>query len=190
MPAACLKRFSLSNDEWMQLHKQFHKLSCFQARSLVDRNNMGSHTDDYEDIEQEMRQHVVIAAMYHKRQCFIDDSFKVLKGYVKNKKDTREFLQLEMLWVKKRTEDGVKQKFGREQEARLQKMIDELVPEGERPDPSNPLRFTEQFITYCKQITWNRIRTLGRNISKQKPIRSGLVSISSYNYLASNGYVE
>ena len=40
------------------------------------------------------------------------------------------------------------------------------------------------FTTYCKNITWNQQKSLGKKITRERCIRSGLTSLSSYDYLA------
>jgi hypothetical protein len=41
-----------------------------------------------------------------------------------------------------------------------------------------------KFLTYCKQILWNATKHLGKKISREKPLRSGQVSLSDHDYLS------
>jgi hypothetical protein len=40
-----------------------------------------------------------------------------------------------------------------------------------------------KFATYCKAITWNAQKSLGKKITREKSIRTGMVSLSEYDYL-------
>jgi len=58
-----------------------------------------------------------------------------------------------------------------------------LVPIKKRPSKKTPLLMDTKFITYCKAITWNAQKALGKKITREKSIRTGMVSLSEYDYL-------
>jgi len=57
--------------------------------------------------------------------------------------------------------------------------------EGERPDRFAPLSIDSKFATYCKAIVWNGQKSMGKKITREKSIRSGMVSLSEFDYLQS-----
>lgn len=185
-PAASLALFKLTDDEWQQIHKNFWKLCRHQAKSLLNMNTKGSHTDDQDDIEQEMYQSMIIAAMYHKRQCFIDSCFNALANNVKDKGLLEIISKLESLWRPEASDElqaTPRRRFGEHQEKTLYRLVNSCLPSALRPSPNTPFKFNEKFERYCKANTWNRIKTLGRKITKERTLRSGMASLSSFNYL-------
>ena len=95
-------------------------------------------------------------------------------------------LELERLW-KDRTKHGAgRQNFGKKEEAALDDWVDKLVPSAIRPNKKAPLQIDRKFITYCKAVIWNKQKSLGKKITREKSIRSGIVSLSEYDYLVSD----
>lgn len=183
-PTKSLSAFRLSSEEWYDLDRKFGKLCRFQAKLLLDKNIRGGHTEDFDDIEQEMRQSMMVAALYTKRQRHIENCFKIA-AMVDLDPETRAAVnELLHLWENKRKHGASRQKFGPPQEAALQKIIDKNVPKRLRPNPDTPLVLDEQFARYCKQITWNRCKTMGKKITKERTIRTGLVSLSQFDFLS------
>jgi len=62
-------------------------------------------------------------------------------------------------------------------------MTTKLVPDADRPDKCRHLRVDNKFATYCKAIAWNCQKNLGKKITRERHIRSGLVSLSQHDYL-------
>ncbi len=81
-----------------------------------------------------------------------------------------------------------KKKFCNDHELMLTELVSKHVPEKLQPKQSDPLEFTEKFLAYCKRISWNRCKALGANVTKNRSVRSGMVSISSFNYMASDNF--
>lgn len=179
------KSFPVTNEEYAKLESLFGDLAQYAAWQLIKKNVKNNHTNEQEDIAQDLRMAMVRAASYYKRQVYLEDCFRVAKIYVyKNSavKDTVE--ELLDLW-KNRTRHGAnKQKFGIKQERILENIISHYVPEIYRPKKDRPLRVDSKFKTYCKAITWNCQKSIGKKITREKVLRSGMVSLSEYNYLA------
>ena len=177
------KNFPISNTEYLILDKKFGQLCYYASWQLIRKNSANNHQFDLEDVSQELMVAVLRAASYYKRQVYIDSSLNVLNN-VKLDRFTRLVLkQLNHLW-KNRTRHGAsRQKFGDHQEAILKKMCNKLLPSDLIPDPQRELIMETKFLTYCKQILWNATKHLGRKISREKPLRSGQVSLSDHDYL-------
>ena len=88
------------------------------------------------------------------------------------------------LWKNKTRHGANRQKFGIYQEQILNQLTRVLVPSGIWPKKYAPLRVDSKFNTYAKVITWNRLKALGKRITREKPLRTGQVSLSEYDYLA------
>jgi len=173
--------FRLSDEEYGKLMVKFHDLCRFQAWQLLRRNQHNNHTDDLEDIEQDLLIAVVKAGVYYKRQMYIEESLKVARRYAKDRFVKNLVNELSTLW-KNRTKHGAnKQKYGEPQERLLDTIINSIVPRDKRPDPQRPLVIDNKFATYCKQITWNQQKSLGRKITRERSIRTGLVSLSEHD---------
>jgi hypothetical protein len=65
----------------------------------------------------------------------------------------------------------------------LEKLVRCLVPKDERPNKKAPLVIDTKFTTYCKAISWNQQKSMGKKITREKSIRNGLVSLSQFDYL-------
>lgn len=176
-PAAVLSKFRLSDKEWIDLDKKYGKLCKFQARTLLDKNTTSMHTEDYEDIEQEMRQSMIVAALYAKRHKYIEDCFEIGNKIIKDDKNLFTLNKLESIWRNKAT------RFTRVHDQMLEDLMINCVPENYRPSPNTPLDVdSSKFKAYCKGITWNRCKAMGRKITKERPLRSGIVSLSKFDF--------
>lgn len=222
------ENFPISNGEYLELEKEFGKLTKYAAWQLIKKNDKNSHTDEFEDINQELLMSIIRAGSYYKRQVYIEqclvrateyvgsdeavsllefiiqeitkpddllrcESKKALERMAKREKRTDErydFLvfvlqELVILWHNRTRHGANRQKFGQFQENLLERLVQQLVPKDFRPYKGQPLRIDTKFATYCKAITWNAQKSMGRKITREKGIRTGQVSLSDYDYLVS-----
>lgn len=175
--------FPISSDEYSVLDQKFGKLAHYAAWQLQKKNSKNNHTNDPEDDVQELRIALMRAAAYYKRQTYIEDCFESLNQHVKGKLSKRIVKQLETLWNNRRHHGANKQVFGPFQEGILERMVDIHVPRANRPDRHRSLVVDSKFATYCKQIIWNAQKSLGKKITREKSWRSGLASLSEFDYL-------
>ena len=177
--------FQLTNSEFEMLRKKFGDLCRYEAWQLLRKNLKNNHTDDFDDIQQDLLLAMSKAGIYFKRQTYLAAALDAVSEHV-----TDPFLVmivgcLRNLWKNKRLHGASKQTFGQKQEAILAKLI-MTVPAEHRPDPRKPLEMCPELAVYCKSITWNQQRALGRQISKNMGFRNGVVSLSEYSHLGSN----
>ena len=157
-------------------------------RSQLKKKNLKSnHTDDIEDINQELQLSIIRAGSYFKRQTYIENSLKAAKKHIEK---NNVFLMLiiknlENLWSNRTRHGASRQKFGEYQEYLLEKIITNYVPKEYAPRKDENLKIDNKFSTYCKAIVWNGQKSMGKKITKEKSIRSGLCSLSEYDYLGS-----
>jgi hypothetical protein len=178
--------FRINDQEFNELDKKFGKLCWHAAHELKKKNSKNNYTDDPEDIKQELQMSMLRAGSYYKRQVYIEKCLHASKKYCFDKLMCLILKQLDNLW-KNRTRHGAnRQKFGKHQEVMLDKIVRFCVPLSERPDKKQNLRIDSKFATYCKAIVWNGQKSMGKKITREKGIRSGMVSISEYDYLANN----
>jgi hypothetical protein len=175
--------FPVTEEEYLMLDKKFGELCEYQAWQLIKKNTRNNHTDSQEDIAQDMRIALLRAASYYKRQCYIEDCFELCKKYTKDPVMKSVLKQLSLLWKNKTRHGANKQKFGPHQEKMLNKLVKTLVPSKERPNKKATLKMDSKFTTYCKAITWNAQKSLGKRITREKSIRTGMVSLSEFDYL-------
>jgi hypothetical protein len=175
--------FPVTEDEYDVLNRKFGELCEYQAWQLIKKNTRNNHTDSQEDIAQDMRMALIRAASYYKRQCYIEVCLEACKRFAKDKVIKSVVNQLEDLWKNKTKHGANKQKFGLHQEKMLDKLCKSIVPKNERPDRNAPLKVDAKFTTYCKAITWNAQKSLGKKITREKSIRTGMVSLSEFDYL-------
>jgi N-acetylmuramoyl-L-alanine amidase CwlA len=90
--------------------------------------------------------------------------------------------ELEDLWVNRTRHGANRQKFGGWQEQILERLVKKYVPVKHRPDKKERLKIDAKFATYCKAIVWNGQKSLGKKISREKPIRNGVVSLSEFDH--------
>lgn len=182
------ENFLVTEEEYLKLEEKFGKLAEFQAWEMIRKNSKNNHTDDQEDISQELRISLIKAGAYYKRQVYIEKCLELCGKYVsKNNLELIKVIKkLQYLWDNKTRHGANRQKFGPNEEVLLDKIIKEIVPKDILPSKSEKLKFDAKFSTYCKSITWNRCKALGKKITREKTIRSGTVSISEYDYLGSS----
>jgi hypothetical protein len=178
--------FPITEEEYRILDKKFGELCEYQAWQLIKKNSKNNHTDSQEDVAQDMRIALIRAASYYKRQCYIEKCLVLCKKYAKDDFIKSLVRQLINLWKNKTRHGANRQKFGPYQEKILDKLTKCLVPINLRPDRKDPLVMDTKFITYCKAITWNAQKALGKRITREKSIRTGMVSISEFDYLGGN----
>lgn len=177
------KNFPITSEEYKLLDKKFGQLCYYAAWQLTRKNSANNHQCDLEDFKQELLLSVLRAGSYYKRQVFIDTCFENLYKAKLDVMSRKILEQLFDLW-KNRTRHGAnRQKFGDHQEFILGKLCRKFLHPESVPDIYKPLVFDSKFFTYCKQIVWNAQRNLGKKITREKPIRSGQVSLSDHDYL-------
>ena len=178
-----LHTFPVTEAEYFKLNEMFGDLAHYAAWQLYRKNMKNNHTSDPEDIAQDLRMAMMRAGSYYKRQVYIEDCIAVIKRYAVAPND-KDLLALESLW-KNRTKHGAnRQKFGLTEEKLLDSLLVECIPIDERPNKMASLRMDTKFITYCKTITWNCQKSLGKKITREKSLRQSLTSLSEYEYLA------
>ena len=123
------------------------------------------------------------AGSYYKRQIYIEKSLAIAKKHAKDKFVLKMIEELENLWQNRTRHGANRQKYGKYQERLLEKIIRKIVPKNERPNKDAPLKIDSKFATYCKAIVWNGQKSMGKKITREKSIRSGMVSLSEFDYL-------
>jgi hypothetical protein len=180
-----VNKYPISSDEYSLLDTKFGNLCHYAAWQLKKKNSQNSLTNDPEDDVQELRIALIRAGSYYKRQCFIEASFESLDKFVKDKFIKALVGELKNLWENRRRHGANRQKFGEFQEIILERLVRKHVPKDQRPSITNSLRIDTKFATYCKQIIWNAQKSLGKQITRDKSWRTGLVSLSEFDYLGS-----
>ncbi len=178
--------YPISNTEYEDLSKQFGLLAHKAAWDLKRKNFNNNFIDDQEDVVQDLRIALINAGSYYKRQNYIENCFTVLTEVIRDKFTCQILDELKDLWKNKTRHGAGKQKFGPYQEQILERLISRFIPLNERPSKTNSLVIDAKFRTYCKQVVWNKQRNLGKKITKEKSIRSGLCSLSEFEYLGSS----
>jgi hypothetical protein len=178
------KNFPVTNEEYVELEEKFGKLTNYQAWQLYLKNSKNNHTDEQEDIVQDLKISLLTAGTYFKRQTYIENCLKTCKVYVKDKFISIILDELSDLWDNKTRHGASRQKFGPYQEQLLNQLVDVLVPMEKKPSKNAPLKINAKFRTYCKSISWNRLKAMGKKITKEKGLRSKQASLSEYDYLA------
>lgn len=175
--------FPITSEEYKNLEKKFGQLCYYAAWQLTRKNSNNNHQCDLDDFQQELMLAVLRAGSYYKRQVYIDTSISSLSDKKLDKVADVILNELFDLW-KNRTRHGAnRQKFGDYQEKILDNLCKGYLQPSDMPDKSRSLIFDTKFFTYCKQIVWNAQRNLGKKITREKPIRSGQVSLSDHDYL-------
>lgn len=176
--------FRITEDEYNELYAKFGKLCWHAAHELKKKNFRNNYIDDPEDIKQELLMSVLRAGSYYKRQIYIESCLSVLKKHLNDDLIIKVVKELNNLWNNRTRHGANRQKFGPIQEKILEKIVKKYVPIKNRPDRNQNLKIDSKFSTYCKAIVWNGQKSMGKKITREKPIRSGMVSISEYDYLA------
>jgi hypothetical protein len=178
----CLK-YRITDEEYLELHKQFSRLCWKAAHELKRKNSRNNYTDDAEDIYQELVAAMLRAGSYYKRQTYIEKCLALAEEHANDPFLKYVVTSLTDLW-KNRTRHGAnRQKFGPFQEQILERIVRKVVPKDGRPNKKDSLLIDAKFRRYCKAIVWNGLKSMGKRITREKPIRSGQVSLSEYDYL-------
>lgn len=178
--------FPITEEEYSELDRRFGNLAHYAAWQLNKKNSKNNSTNEPEDDVQELRIALIRAGSYYKRQTYIEECFDVLDAHVSDKFIKKLVAQLKQLWLDRRRHGANRQKFGEFQEIILDRLVKKHVPKNARPRRDQPLRIDTKFCTYAKQILWNAQKSLGKKITREKSWRTGLVSLSEYDYLAQN----
>jgi len=178
------KSFPLTNEEYAELERQFGDLCKFQSWQLRRKNVKNNPGFDLDDYIQDQRMALLTAGCYYKRQCYIEACFRAVLKHAKDTFTRQIVLELSKLWQQRKRHGANRQKFGDHQEKLLTRIVRQVVPRHLWPRKNRPLEIDKRFITYCKSITWNKQKALGRRISRERSFRSGLVSLSEYDFLA------
>ncbi len=196
--------FQITEEEYAELDQKFGNLCYKAAWELKRKNFKNNYTDEIEDIVQDLRWSMSRACIYTKRQRYIeaamdavathceisverDEETEELSVRANNPKYTFVALVLEQLldlWDNRTRHGANKQKFGAYQEGILDTLLKVYVPEDQRPNKRSKLQIDKRFSIYCKAIIWNCSKNLGKKITRERSIRSGLVSLSEYDFLA------
>jgi len=180
-----INSYPITSEEYETLEEKFGQLCHYQSWQLLKKNTRNNHTNEEEDIAQEMRLALIRSACYYKRQTYIEKCLKCAEDHVEDLFFQKVVNELKFLW-KNRTRHGAnRQKFGAYQEEILFKIVNKIVPKNKRPNKNSPLVMDSKFNTYCKAITWNAQKNIGKKITKEKTIRGSQVSLSEYDYLSS-----
>jgi hypothetical protein len=175
--------FPITEEEFLDLDKKFSKLCWHAAHELKKKNTNNNFIDDPEDIKQELQMSMLRAGSYYKRQVYIEKCLDVAKKFVEDKLILKVLLELENLWENRTRHGANRQKYGAFQENLLEKIIRNFVPKENRPNKNAPLKMDSKFVTYCKAIVWNGQKSMGKKITREKSIRSGMVSLSEFEFL-------
>lgn len=199
--------YPVAKEEFLELNNKFGQLCHYAAWQLKKKNSNNNHTDDQEDIAQDLQIALMRAASYYKRQTYIEDCLTLLSSSfglfvevdedgeihfkVTDKSDHNDKLirsvikELWDLWLNRTRHGANRQKFGKYQEAILDLLVKKFVKKVERPKKDASLLIDAKFVTYCKQIIWNQQKAIGKKITREKSWRNGMVSLSEYDYLVS-----
>ncbi len=178
-----LESFPISNEEYKELVKKYQSLCYYAAWQLNRKNTRNNHQNDIDDFEQEMMFAVIKAGSYFKRQVFIEKSLEICKQFAKDRFFIYLLSELQDLWNNRTRHGANRQKFGWHQEKLLQLIVRATVPKSLRPSHCQCLEINSKFGTYCKQIIWNQQRAMGKKITKEKPLRAQMTSLSEFQYL-------
>ena len=178
------KDWRIGEEEYLQLDKEFGNLCEYAAWELFKKNSRNNHTDEQSDIAQELRIALIRAGSYYKRQVYIEKCLEECRYYALDPFMQLVIDALQDLWDNKTRHGANRQKFGPYQETILGKLVKKLVPKANRPDKKALLQIDSLFRNYCKAITWNAQKSMGKKITREKAIRNGQVSISEFDYLA------
>lgn len=178
------KEWPITSEEYELLDKDFGKLVEHQAWDLIKRNTKSNYTDDQADIAQYLRIAMMKAGSYYKRQTYIEKCLSLCEKYC-IKQDENILADLQKLWMNKTKHGANRQKFGPKEEKMLVKLLKKSVPKKLHPDKCAKLKMDLKFNSYCKSITWNEQKTMGKKITREKNIRANSVSLSEFDFMIS-----
>jgi hypothetical protein len=184
--------FPLTDAEYLLLDEEFGDLCRFAAWQLKRKNVKNNCTEDFDDYVQDFREAMMTAGVYYKRQTYIQDSLALAEEHAPDEFTRAVVAELNRLWKDRKRHGANRQKFGDLQERILDRLVAQTVPAHLRPKKDRPLVLDQRFPKYCKNVIWNRQRSTGRKITRERAIRNGLVSLSNFDYLScsSGGYQE
>ena len=180
------KSFPITEEEYKKLDEKFGALSHYIGWQLYRRNSKNNHTEDHFDIVQDLTLAILRASSYYKRQIYIEKCLKLCYEYSDGKLIKNFVKSLQYLWDNRTRHGAGRQKFGWFQERLLYRLTRKIVPKNVRPNKRAELTIDNKFITYCKAITWNAQKSMGRKITKEKVVRNNQVSISQFDYLGAD----
>jgi hypothetical protein len=178
------KKFPITNEEYRQLEKKFDSLCCFAAWQLKRKNSSNNCPEEFDDYVQDFREAMVTAGAYYKRQVYIQDCLAAASRAATDPFTRSVVDELKRLWADRKRHGASRQKFGDHQENILDRLVARLVPSAARPRRDRPLTIDKRFPRYCKNVIWNKQKAAGRKISRERSLRTGLVSLSQYDYFA------
>ncbi|CAE7860243.1 polA [Symbiodinium microadriaticum] len=178
-----VNEFPITEPEFNELDEKFGQLCHYAAWQLKKKNSNNNHTDEQEDVAQDLRIALLRAGSYYKRQTYIENCFTVLDETLRDKFVKKLFVALVDLWNNRTRHGANRQKFGEYQEQIMERLLVKYVDKADRPQRTEPLKMDAKFVTYCKQIIWNQQKAIGKKITREKSWRNGLVSLSEYDYL-------
>lgn len=176
--------FAITNEEYRTIEKDFGKLAYFASWQFIRNNKGNNHTEDVEDVKQEVLLSLVRAGRYFKRQAWIVASLEVLEKHITDEFTRAIVEELKGLWDRRKKHGAGKRTFGEEQEDLLDQLVNKYVPENERPNKSKPLEVSTKFKTYAKSIAWNAFKQLGFRTTRERPLRMGMASLCDNPHLA------
>jgi hypothetical protein len=183
-----VNKFPITEVEYKILEEKFGSLCYYAAWQLKKKNSQNYFSNDPlgEDDVQELRIALLRAGSYYKRQTYIESCFKQLEKNVKDSFNKKILKNLQKLWDDRRRHGANRQKFGEHQEHLLDRLVFKYIPKKDRPNKYNHVIIDSKFATYAKQIIWNATKQIGKKITREKSITTGLVSLSEFDYLSSN----
>lgn len=193
-----ISSYPITSAEYSTLEDKFGQLCHYQSWQLLKKNTRNNHTNEEDDIAQEMRLALIRSACYYKRQVYIEKCLKSVGSYTEDAETgEKTFIstidhpftkmvveELAYLWANRTRHGANRQKFGHYQEEILFKIIKKYVSKQDRPDRKSPLVLDSKFNTYCKAITWNAQKSIGKKITREKSFRGNQVSLSEFDHLA------
>ena len=178
------RQWQVTNEEYEELEKEFGLLCYDQGHDLQRKNYRNNYTDDLDDIVQFLRMAMLRAAAYTKRQAYIESCLTAVKKYATDQFVLGVLFELETLWENKTKHGANRQRFGPHQERLLERLVVMTVPSRKRPNRNAKLKINMRFRRYCKSVTWNCQKNLGKKITRERAIRAGQVSLSDHDYLS------
>lgn len=173
--------YRITNKEYENLYDKFDQYAKWAAWQLIKKNSRNSHTNDWDDIYQEVIWSMVRAGSYYKRQTYIEKCFQVVGKYLKDDFLLKLLAELKNLWENRKRHGANRQKFGKLQEDILDSLVKKQVPDKDRPKKDDFLVINKEFAGYCKSIALNTLRSIGKLITKEKPLRDSQVSINKFS---------
>lgn len=179
--------FPITNEEYELMDSKFGNLCYYAAWQLKKKNSQNYFSQDPlgEDDVQDLRIALLRAGSYYKRQTYIVNCLESLSSHVVDPLSVEMSAFLSKMW-KNRRQGGTGKRFGKYHEEILDRLVYKNVPKKHRPDRDAPLVLDATFATYCKQIIWNAQKSLGKKITRDKSVSTGMVSLSEYDYLCSD----